>query len=278
MLRKQKPLIILTVICTVFLLCLSASHGIISADETLPAETEEKAVIDSRTDKLLRAMGDYLKSSEQFSFHAEISFDDLISRGQKIQYAFTSDIAVHRPDRVYAERRTDLGRKRFWYDGKNMTLMDVTLGVYATEPVPADIDAAMDYLMKKYGFSPPLVDFVYQDPYRTLIENVESGFYVGLHRISGIRCHHLAFVQKDIDWQIWVEDGKQIVPRKFVITYKTMPESPQFSAVLSEWDLDAHLPDALFNIDLTFTDNFEKVEFMTVSDDVPNESKPKDKE
>ena len=277
MLRKQKPLIILTVICTVFLLCLSASHGIISADETLPAETEEKAVIDSRTDKLLRAMGDYLKSSEQFSFHAEITFDDLISRGQKIQYAFTSDIAVHRPDRVYAERRTDLGRKRFWYDGKNMTLMDVTLGVYATEPVPADIDAAMDYLMKKYGFSPPLVDFVYQDPYRILIENVESGYYVGLHSISGIRCHHLVFVQKDIDWQIWVEDGKQIVPRKFVITYKTMPESPQFSAVLSEWDLDAHLPDALFNINLTFTENFEKIEFITVSDNVPNKSKPKDK-
>jgi hypothetical protein len=277
MLRKQKPLIILTVICTVFLLCLPASHCIISADETLPAGTEEKSVIDSRTDKLLRAMGDYLKSSEQFNFHAEINFDDLISSGQKIQYAFTSDIAVHRPDRVYVERRTDLGGKRFWYDGKNMTLMDVTLGVYATEPVPADIDAAMDYLMKKYGFSPPLVDFVYQDPYRILIENVKSGFYVGLHSISGIRCHHLAFVQKDIDWQIWIEDGKQIVPRKFVITYKTMPESPQFSAVLSEWDLDAHLPDALFNINLTFTDNFEKIEFMTVSDDVPNESKPKDK-
>ena len=153
MLRRQKQLFILTVICTVFLLCLSASHGIISADETLPAETEEKPVIDSRTDKLLRAMGDYLKSSGQFSFHAEINFDDLISSGHKIQYAFASDIAVHRPDRVYVERLTDLGGKRFWYDGKNMTLMDVTLGVYATEPVPADIDAAMDYLMKKYGFS-----------------------------------------------------------------------------------------------------------------------------
>ena len=266
MLRKQKHIIIFTVICTVFLLCLSASHGIISADETLPAETEEKPVIDSRTDKLLRAMGDYLKSSGQFSFHAEINFDDLISSGHKIQYAFASDIAVHRPDRVYVERLTDLGGKRFWYDGKNMTLMDVTFGVYATEPVPDDIDAAMDYLMEKYGFSPPLVDFIYSDPYRTLIENVEYGFYVGLHRIRGIRCHHLAFVQKDIDWQIWIEDGKQMVPRKFLITYKTLPESPQFSATLSEWDLDAGLPDALFDIDLTSTEGFEKIEFMTITD------------
>jgi hypothetical protein len=277
MLRRQKPLFILTVICTVFLLCLSASHGIISADETLHAETEEKPVIDSRTDKLLRAMGDYLKSSEQFSLHANVTFDDLASSGQKIQYASSSDIAVHRPDRVYAEKQSDLGGKRFWYDGKNMTQMDTGLGVYATVPVPADIDSAMDHLAEKHGFSPPLVDFVYSDPYHTLIENVESGFYVGLHDIEGVRCHHLAFVQKNIDWQIWIEDGKQMVPRKFIITYKTIPASPQYSAVLSEWDLDAHLPDALFNINLTSTENFEKIEFVTVSDDVPNKSKPKDK-
>jgi hypothetical protein len=277
MLKIQKPLIILAVMSTVFLLCLSVSHGVISAEETLPTVTEEKPAIDSRAEKLLKAMGDYLKIAKQFSFHANITFDDLIPSGEKIQYASSSDIAVHRPDRVYAEKQSDLGGKRFWYDGKNMTLMDTKLGVYATEPVPTDIDSAMDHLAEKYGFSPPLVDFVYSDPYHTLIENVESSFYVGLHGVEGVRCHHLAFVQRDIDWQIWIEDGKQMVPRKIVITYKTMPESPQFSAVLSEWDLDAHLPDALFNINLTSTENFEKIKFMTVSDDVLNKSKPKDK-
>ena len=278
MLRKQKPLVVLTIISTVFLLCLSASCGIISAEEAPSIETEEKPVIDSRADKLLKAMGDYLKSSKQFSFHANITFDDLTPSGQKIQYSTSSDIAVHRPNRVYAEKQSDLGGKRFWYDGKNMTLMDTKLSVYATEQVPADIDSAMDHLMEKYGFSPPLVDFVYSDPYHILIENVESGFYVGLHSVSGIRCHHLAFSQKDIDWQIWIEDGKLMVPRKFLITYKTLPGSPQYSAVLSEWDLEAHLPDAMFDIDLTSTENFEKIEFMTVSDDIPNKSEPKDKE
>ena len=278
MLRKQKFLIVLTVISAVSLLCLSVSRGIISAEEALSIETEEKPVIDSRTDKLLKAMGNYLKSSEQFSFHANITFDDLTPSRQKIQYSSSSDIAVHRPNRVYAEKQSDLGGKRFWYDGKNMTLMDTKLSVYATEQVPADIDSAMDHLMEKYGFSPPLVDFVYSDPYHILIENVESGFYVGLHSVSGIRCHHLAFSQKDIDWQIWIEDGKLMVPRKFLITYKTLPGSPQYSAVLSEWDLEAHLPDAMFDIDLTSTENFEKIEFMTVSDDIPNKSEPKDKE
>jgi hypothetical protein len=159
---------------------------------------------------------------------------------------------------------------RFWYDGKNITLQNDGIGVYAKVPVPAIIDAAMDHLMDKYGFSPPLVDFIYQDPYNTLIENVEFGFYVGLHNVVGIRCHHLAFVQKNIDWQIWIEDGKQMVPRKLTITYKNEPESPQFTAVLSEWDLDARLPEALFNANLTSTANFEKIEFLDITKNIPN--------
>ena len=63
-----------------------------------------------------------------------------------------------------------------------------------------------------------------------------------------------------------------MVPRKFVITYKTLPESPQYSAVLSEWDLDAGLPDALFDIDLTSTEGFEKIEFMTITETASEET------
>ena len=265
MLRDNKRIKILITVCVTLLLCWSADFGVIRAEESQKSEAEDTSVVGLRTDKLLKAMGDYLKSSEQFSFHAAITFDEVIPSRQKIQYTASSDVAVHRPDKVYAERHGDLGDKRFWYDGKIMTLMDTKLGVYATEAVPEDIDSCMDHLMQKYGFSPPLVDLVYQDPYQILIENAEFGFYAGLHNVAGVRCHHLAFVQKDIDWQIWIEDGKQLVPRKIVITYKNIPESPQFSAVLSEWDLDAHLPDSLFNIDLADTKNLEKIKFMTIN-------------
>jgi hypothetical protein len=72
------------------------------------------------------------------------------------------------------------------------------------------------------------------------------GFEVGATPIEGVRCRHLAFVERDIDWQIWIEEGTQWVPRKIVITYKTIPGAPQFSAVLSDWDFATRPPDALF--------------------------------
>jgi hypothetical protein len=128
----------------------------------------------------------------------------------------------------------------------------------------------MNHVMEKFNFSPPLADFVYQDPYSTLIKNVQFGFYVGLSNIEGVRCHHLAFVQKYIDWQIWIEDGKQMVPRKLVITYKTWPESPQYTAVLSEWNLNARLANALFDANLTTTSDVQKIEFFKEETDKKN--------
>lgn len=64
--------------------------------------------------------------------------------------------------------------------------------------------------------------------------NVLFGFSVGVTQVEGVRCHHFAFVEQDIDWQIWIEDGTQWVPRKLVITYKTLPGAPQSTAVLSD--------------------------------------------
>jgi hypothetical protein len=49
-----------------------------------------------------------------------------------------------------------------------------------------------------------------------------------------------------LDWQVWIQDGAQPVPRKIVITYKAMPGQPQFVAYLGHWDLSAKNPESVF--------------------------------
>ena len=210
----------------------------------------EAVVVDPRADGLLRAMGDHLKAVKEFSFHAEITFDDVQASGQKIQSAATNDISVRRPDRIYANYKGDTDRKRFWYDGQKVTLYDGDHNVYATEKVPPSIDAALDYVSKQLGFNPPLSDFIYDDPAAVLRQDVISGSDLGETHVAGVSCQHLAFAEKNIDWQIWIETGRAYVPRKFVITYKTYPGAPQFIAVLSDWDFATPLSDALFSADL----------------------------
>jgi hypothetical protein len=206
--------------------------------------------VDPRADQLLRAMGDSLKAAKGFSFHAEIKVDDVQASGEKIQFGATNDITVRRPDRIYAKYEADTDRKRFWYDGQTVTLYDGVHNVYATEKVPRNIDATLDYLSEQLGFNPPLSDFLYSDPAAVLRQDAISGSDLGETDVDGVSCHHLAFVEKNIDWQIWIETGKAYLPRKFVITYKTDPGAPQFVAVLSAWDFTTPLSDSLFSADL----------------------------
>ena len=68
---------------------------------------------------------------------------------------------------------------------------------------------------------------------------------VGAANIEGFVCDHYAFRQKDVDWELWIEQGGRPLPRKMVITTTSEPSKPQHSMVMN-WDLGAKFDDELF--------------------------------
>ncbi len=66
MLRNKKCLTTLDIVKVTFLLFLITGFVPISKTEAQPTESKGTPVIGARTDKLLRAMGAYLKTAEQF--------------------------------------------------------------------------------------------------------------------------------------------------------------------------------------------------------------------
>ena len=166
----------------------SGSPTIIEQD-MFPPSVQPTAVI------LLKEMGAYLEKAKNFGFRAEINFDEVLPTDQKIQYSATINFHVRRPDRVRSEYQGDLTTRRSWYDGNTITVHDIGRNNYAEVKVPGKIDTALDHVMEKYNLSFPLADFLYENPYNTLVENVEYGYYVGIHNVQGVRSHHLAFRQ-----------------------------------------------------------------------------------
>ena len=131
-----------------------------------------------------------------------------------------------------------------------MTVTDPATPFYAVQPAPADLDGTLAMIQAKLGFSPPLGDFLYADPYQALRGNVRYGVYLGTSEIGGRACHSLAFVDNTIEWQIWIEEGPQPVPCKLLITYLTRPGRPQFSAVFTDWDFAPRIAPEAFTADL----------------------------
>jgi hypothetical protein len=212
------------------------------------AEAPKKAKapdIEPKAMEVLKQMCDYLKNLKQFSVQAEITEDVLLTSGQRIQYARSVEASVRRPDRMRAESVGDTDNRLLVYDGKTFTLLDRTKNFYTTIAAPPDLDAALEHATQAFNLRAPLADLIYTKAYEYLTEGVLSGFYVGLSKVQGVPCHHLAFREKDIDWQIWVEDGPTPLPRKFLITDKKA-QGLQFTAVFTKWNTSPQLEDSLF--------------------------------
>ena len=53
--------------------------------------------------------------------------------------------------------------------------------------------------------------------------------------IEGIECDYFAFRNEEVDWQIWISQGANPYPVRYVITTKDMPHSPQYTVQIRNW-------------------------------------------
>ena len=206
--------------------------------------------IDPQASEILQNMSYFLGSKDQYTFKAEIMFDQLINSNRKIQYSAEEKVYMKKNGNLTIEYVSDLGGYKLWFEEGKAAILELPTNLFSIATLPATIDQALKKLKEKYNFTPALSDLLFINTYRVLTAKVQSGGYFGTSKVYGVRCDHLAFVQQDIDWQIWIESGKRQIPRKLVITYKNLPGSPQFIAILRDWVIDKPITNFAFKADI----------------------------
>jgi Predicted periplasmic protein (DUF2092) len=141
--------------------------------------------IEPQAAHVLKHMTEYLTGLQQFSVQAEIAEDVLLDSGLTIQAGRRVTASVRRPNRLRVDALGDLGDRQLVYDGKTMTLMDLSNHVYSTIDVPPEIDAALNPTIKAYNLRAPLADLIYANTYDYLMAGTLAGFYLGLNSVDG---------------------------------------------------------------------------------------------
>jgi len=216
--------------------------GAASATEAAPAPVIQAEAIDA-----LKEMGAYLRTLETFSVTANVTVDEVLLSGQKIQVSGENTMTVRRPDRLRGAMRkdeTDIDAE-FYYDGKVFTIYGKNLKYYASAPAPATIAALFDTISERFDVDIPLADLFAWSTDKSKMQDITSALYIGPARIGGVLTHHYAFRQEGIDWQVWIEQGKTRLPRKFVITTMDEEGQPQYVSVL-KWNLAPTISDKMF--------------------------------
>lgn len=216
--------------------------------------------IDPKADQVLRAMTTYMAGLKQFSARTENTLEMVTQDGQKLQFIAPASVTVARPNKLFGERRGDIVNQQFFYNGKTLTQFNPDTKLYATVPAPATLDAALDFARDELDIIAPASDLLDTRAYDRLMQQTKSGSYLGVVSVGGQRCHHLAYRANSVDWQIWVREGDQPLPCRYVITSTDVVAAPQFTIQFNQWELAPKIAAEIF--DFTAPAGAKAIEFL----------------
>lgn len=190
-----------------------------------------------RAEQILRDACQYLAETPHFSITAEIWQEHVTDQGEKLQFTRQVEMQVKRPNKLHLEIHSPHSERGFWYEGKDLSFLDAKRNFYSSTEMPNSLDTMIDAAHDQFGIDLPLIDLALSNPFRNATARVQEGKYIGMASAMGYNCHHLAFTQENIDWQVWIQDGPQPLIRKFVIVHKQDPGAPEFTGLIRNWNL-----------------------------------------
>jgi hypothetical protein len=214
-----------------------------STPSTTEATTAPVKLPDEVVQRLDR-MGTALRALSSFEIKSDVTTEDVLEDGQKLQSSSAITYDVRRPDRLYVEIQSPHKQRQFFYDGKNLTVYGPKTGYYATTSAPPTIVDMLKNVEDKFGLEIPMSDLFQWGTSSFPIERIKSGLYVGTDMIDGRTCDHLAFRQDLVDWQLWINVADSL-PCKLAIANTEDEAQPQFTAVY-RWTPNSSFTDAQF--------------------------------
>jgi hypothetical protein len=209
----------------------------------IPQGDVDPAAVDA-----LKKMSQYLMSLNTAQINGVGSIDMVTDDGQRIQFDGTTEYKVKRPGFVI-HFVSDAKSRDFYYDGHQFTMYSPNLGYYATVEAPPTNREVLDKIYDKYGIRLPLEDlFRWNDVGNDRAKNFKSAMSLGTVTLDGVKTTHYAFREPEVDWEVWIQDGDQPLPRKLSIVDRTNPARPTFTTRLS-WTVNPTFKDSEF----TFT-------------------------
>ena len=220
---------------------------------------------DADAKRLLKAMSDNLTVQTAFSADYDANLEVVTKGGQILALASSGAVTVKRPEQIRVTRTGGFADVVLSFDGKTLTLLGKNLNLYTQLDLPGTLDHLVEELRVKHNRPLPAADLLLPNPYDELMRDVVDVKDLGSGVIRGVECDHLAFRKPDVDWQIWITQGENPVPCRYVISSKGISGGPQYTVDFRNWKTGS----AVATTDFGFnnTTNAGKVDMQALNKD-----------
>ena len=181
-------------------------------------------------------MREFLDSLQSYSLEVDRSYEEVQDdSGRKTFLAEVGRILIVRPDRARSRFMNDRGDSELCYDGRTVHIFHALRNAWVELPMTGNLVKLVEVMAERFNVMLPLANLLIGESKVLNIDLALRGDYLGMHLVDSSRCHHLAFIQPKIDWQVWIDAGEHPWPRKLVIVYKSDQSSPLSLAVFRNW-------------------------------------------
>ncbi|HEX5470554.1 MAG TPA: DUF2092 domain-containing protein [Lacipirellulaceae bacterium] len=206
-----------------------------------------------KPETVLRQMADYLGKLPAFSCRIEAVLD--LKFGDDAERQDTKmTLRLQRPNRL--AMLLDDGEMGLVTvsNGKQLVQCLPILKRYVVGDVPANYaemtDVGVPLKFTILGSTGALIPTSGEPYYKKLVAGVIGSKYLGKERMAGAFYHHLRFMQKQFDWDIWIEDGTKPTVGKVVIDLSKQLAADHgtgtYTVMFSDWNLSPKFTDADF--------------------------------
>jgi hypothetical protein len=193
-------------------------------------------------DKMSRVMGDLSSVSATVKTNYDVGSREL----GLVKHSDVQHVYVGGANKLVVMSEGDKGSKQFYYDGNTFSYYSVDRNQYAKVNAPSSIVDMIGSVHEKYGIVFPLADFLYPTFVDDILSDARSLELLGVTKVDGKDCFHIAGVCKDKIFQFWITDDAFYLPVKMVIIHTDRPMSPQFEATYCDWQINPVLPASIF--------------------------------
>jgi len=196
---------------------------------------------------MLNAMANRLAQARQFSVNIDMTYDVLQESGQQVQFSEVREVYLKRPYLLRVDATESDGEVNgLVFNGKSLTIFNVTENVYSVTNRPGDVDSIVRFLVSNLGVQLPMARLLVTTLPQELQKITTDVDYVETNVLGSQPVHHIAARTRDVDFQVWL--GRNMLPKRIVMTYKNEPGQPQFQANFSDWDFSSNIPEAVFRV------------------------------
>jgi len=188
--------------------------------------------------RILKAMSEYVAGQQTIELTFDSDIEVITPELEKIQFTNSGGALLSRPDKLYAYRVGGYSEVELFFDGATASVNGKSVNGYARIEAAGTVDDLIHALRAGHGVALPGADLLLSNSHDVLIADVLEAKHIGAGVIGGVECEHLAFRNFDTDWQLWIEVGERPIPRKMVITSKTINNAPQYTIRITSWKTD----------------------------------------